>query len=108
MSRFYVGQKVVCLKTGPWECVDTLSDAYGPIRNEILTVRKIEHGKYNDNETYLGFNHYQPHTYLSAHFRPLEECDQSEDMTRELATQLLERIVHEELDIIPNKQHAAQ
>jgi hypothetical protein len=104
MSNFYVGQKVVSLRTWPWMNGGKLTQD-GPIRGEVLVVRSIESSKLTD-VLFLGFNKFQPLMYYSGEFRPLEECDQSEDLTRELATQLLERIVHEELDIIPNKQHA--
>ena len=106
MSNFYVGQKVVSLKTGPWWYGG--NEFHGPIRNEVLVITSIECGRWVSSMLFLGFKEYAPHTYYSGEFRPLEECDQSEDLTRELATQFLERIVHEELDIIPNKQHAAQ
>lgn len=106
MSRFYVGQKVVSLRTWPWVNGGKLTQD-GPIRGEVLVVRKIESSKHID-VLFLGFNKFQPLVYYSGEFIPLDERDQSEDLTRELATQFLERIVHEELDIIPNKQHAAQ
>ena len=98
MSNFYVGQKVVCLKTGPWRWEGNPSYD-GPHRNEILVVTEIDEEE-QTGLIFLELAGYEPHTYWSIHFRPLDEYDQSEDLTRELATKLLERIVHEELDII--------
>lgn len=105
MSRFYVGQKVVCLKIGPWKWNGKI-ESDGPVRNEVCTVTDLE---YDNDKLFLElaeFGNYD--VYDSICFRPIDECDQGEDLTRELATQFLERIVHEEIDIIPNKQHAAQ
>lgn len=107
MSKFYVGQKVVSLRTWPWVNGGKLTQD-GPIRGEVLTIRSIEPSNVLENVVFLGFDKFHPLKYYSGEFIPLDECDQSEDLTRELATKLLERIVHEELEQLTEQQPAAQ
>ena len=113
MSRFYVGQKVVCVDSAMWPELRV---------GQVYTVFAIDQccsrwlalnelgsdGNGHDNCPICGNPTPQigHDLYCATFFRPVQETDQGDDLTRELATQFLERIVHEELDTMPNKQHA--
>jgi hypothetical protein len=115
MSNFYVGQKVVCVNSDMWPELRV---------GQVYTVFAIDQcctlwialnelgsdGNGHDNCPICGSQNPQigHDLYCATFFRPVQETDQSEDLTRELATQLLERIVHEELEQLTEQQPAAQ
>ena len=77
MSNWYVGQKVVCVKNGPW--VDMLRRGFniGPIYGEVLTVADIEPAIIGWHDECLVFSRWDGYSFDSKWFRPLDTLDET-------------------------------
>ena len=65
---FQVGQKVVCIKDGPWVCAFQSTEHSGPHKGEVCIIKDISTLL---NLTFLHLNNYETCAFVSHHFRPI-------------------------------------